>query len=48
MTPNAIAVAVHRLREKYREAVRRQVAHTVSSPDQIEDELRHLSSVLAR
>ena len=48
MTPNAVAVAVHRLRQRYREAVRRQVAHTVSNPDEIEDEMRYLSSVLAR
>jgi len=47
MSPNAFAVAVHRLRLRYREAVRRQVAHTVSNADEIEDEMRHLLSVLA-
>jgi len=41
-TPQAIAVSVHRLRQRYRDAVRAEVAHTVSGPDQIDDELRGL------
>ena len=48
ITPNGVAVAVHRLREKYREAVRLEVAHTVASPDEIEEEMRHLFTVLTR
>jgi RNA polymerase sigma-70 factor (ECF subfamily) len=47
MTPNAIAVTVHRMRNSYREMVRREIANTVSSPDEIEDEMRHLFSALA-
>src|SRR5205085_1718828 len=32
MAPNAVAVAVHRLRQKYRDCVRSQVAQTVATP----------------
>jgi RNA polymerase sigma-70 factor (ECF subfamily) len=46
MTPNGVAVAVHRLRKTYREAVRAEIAQTVASPDQIEDEMRHLFAAL--
>jgi RNA polymerase sigma factor (sigma-70 family) len=42
MTANAVAVAVHRLRHRYREIVRAEVAHTVGSPGEIEEEIRHL------
>lgn len=38
---------VHRLRLRYREIVRREVARTVSGPHQIDEELRYLCSVLA-
>jgi RNA polymerase sigma factor (sigma-70 family) len=43
-TPNAVAVAVHRLRQRYRELVRSSVAQTVSSPFEVEEELRTLFS----
>jgi hypothetical protein len=39
---------VHRLRQRYREIVRREVARTVSAPHEIEEELRHLCKVLAQ
>jgi RNA polymerase sigma-70 factor (ECF subfamily) len=48
MTPNRVAVTVHRLRERYCEIVREEVAHTVSSADQIEEEMRHLFAILAQ
>jgi len=38
---------VHRLRQRYREIVRREIARTVSSPHEIDEELRYLCSVLA-
>jgi RNA polymerase sigma-70 factor (ECF subfamily) len=38
---------VHRLRQRYREIVRREIARTVSSPREIDEELRHLCNVLA-
>lgn len=44
MSEGAIKVAVHRLRRRYRDLVRDEILQTVSSPDEIEDELRHLWS----
>jgi hypothetical protein len=34
------------LRERYRQILREEIAHTVASPGEIEDELRHLIAVL--
>ena len=48
MSANAIAVSVHRLRQRYRELVRLEVANTVASPNEVEDEMRYLFSVLAQ
>jgi DNA-directed RNA polymerase specialized sigma24 family protein len=42
----AIKVAVHRLRRRYREELRRRVADTVDSDEEVEDELRHLFRTL--
>jgi DNA-directed RNA polymerase specialized sigma24 family protein len=42
MTAGAAAVAVHRLRQRYREVVREEIAHTVGSPAEVEDEIRWL------
>jgi RNA polymerase sigma-70 factor (ECF subfamily) len=39
---------VHRLRQRYREIVRREIARTVSEPHEIDDELRCLCDILAR
>ncbi|HSU54700.1 MAG TPA: ECF-type sigma factor [Candidatus Dormibacteraeota bacterium] len=47
MSEGAVKVAVHRLRQRYREILRREIAQTVSSPEEIEDEIRHLFSVVA-
>jgi len=47
MTSGAVAVAAHRLRQRFRELVRREIAHTVSSPEEIEDEVSHLLAVLS-
>jgi DNA-directed RNA polymerase specialized sigma24 family protein len=38
---------VHRLRLRYREIVRREIARTVSVPHEIDEELRYLCNVLA-
>ena len=46
MTEGAVKVAVHRLRERYRELFREEVAHTVEEPSEINDEVRHLFAVL--
>ena len=46
MTENAVNQAFHRLRERYRQWLREEIAHTVMAPGDIEDELRHLIAVL--
>jgi RNA polymerase sigma-70 factor (ECF subfamily) len=40
--------AVRRLRQRYRELMRAEIAQTVSSPQEIDDEIQHLFSVFAR
>ena len=47
MTISAIKSAVSRLRARYGELVREEVAHTVSSPAEIPGELRYLLSVMS-
>ena len=42
----AVKVAVHRLRKRFREQLRLEVSRTVSSPEDVDAELRHLRSVL--
>ena len=46
MTENAVKQAFHRFRQRYRVLLREEIAHTVIAPGDIEDELRHLISVL--
>lgn len=46
MTENAVKQALHRLRQRYRQLLREEVAHTVATPAEIEDELRHLIAAL--
>jgi len=43
----AVKVAVHRLRQRYREMLRAEIADTVASPGEVEDELRNLFAALA-
>ena len=43
----AVKVAAHRMRTRYRELIRAEIAQTVESPDEIEDEIRRLFSVMA-
>ena len=45
LTEGTVKVAVHRLRQRFRELLRAEVAHTVAQPDDIDGELRHLISV---
>jgi RNA polymerase sigma-70 factor (ECF subfamily) len=48
MSEGAVKVAVHRLRERYRERLKAEIAHTVASPAEVESEMRHLFRVLTR
>ena len=43
----AVKVAVHRLRQRYRDLLRAEIADTVASPAEVEDELRSLFAALA-
>jgi hypothetical protein len=47
-THAALRAQLHRLRKSWRHAVRHAVAQTVSHPDDIDDELRHLATVLSK
>jgi RNA polymerase sigma factor (sigma-70 family) len=47
LTEGSVKVAVHRLRQRFRELLRAEVAHTVSQPEDIDGELRHLIAVLS-
>ena len=44
----AIKVAIHRLRKRYRELFRQEIADTVADPAEVESELRYLATVLTR
>jgi DNA-directed RNA polymerase specialized sigma24 family protein len=43
----AIDVAIHRLRQRFGALLRQQVAQTVSTESEVEDEIRHLISALS-
>lgn len=47
MSEGAVKVAVHRLRQRYRELLRAEIAETVTSPGEVEEEIRALFSALA-
>lgn len=44
----AVGVTIHRLRKRYAEVLREEVSHTVSTPDDISDEIRHLIASVGR
>jgi RNA polymerase sigma-70 factor (ECF subfamily) len=46
MTEGAFKVAVHRLRHRYGRLLRMEIAEIVGSPDEVEEEIRFLFSVL--
>jgi RNA polymerase sigma-70 factor (ECF subfamily) len=47
-TEGAIKVLVHRLRRRFRDLLREEIRGTVSEDSEIDDEIRHLTSVLSR
>lgn len=47
MSEGAVKVAVHRMRQQYRALLRAEIAETVATPAEIEDELRHLLAALS-
>jgi RNA polymerase sigma-70 factor (ECF subfamily) len=46
MTEGAVKVAVHRLRQRYRQLLRAEIAETVTDPEEIDVEMRHLVGAL--
>ena len=48
MTEGAIKVAIHRLRHRYRNLLRENIAQTVSSPQEVDDEIRYLFRALQK
>lgn len=47
LTEGALRVAVHRLRQRYRQLLREEIADTVQNPEEIEDELMSLFRILS-
>ena len=48
MSESAIKSAVQRLRRRHCEILREEIAHTVTRPEEIEEEIRHLRGVLGK
>jgi RNA polymerase sigma-70 factor (ECF subfamily) len=48
MSEGAVKVAVHRMRRRYREILKDEIAQTVSTPEEVAEEMRYLLTVLAR
>ena len=48
MSETAVKVAIHRLRARFRELIRAEVAATVNDPEEVTGELRHLIAVASR
>lgn len=48
MTESAVKSAIHRMRQRYGALLRAEIANTVTSPQEMEEELRHFVAVLSR
>jgi RNA polymerase sigma-70 factor (ECF subfamily) len=48
MTENAVSQAFHRFRQAYQSILREEIAHTVATPGDIENELRYLIAVIRK
>lgn len=46
MSEGAVKVAIHRMRRRYGELLREEIANTVASPEEVEEELRQLLEAL--
>ncbi len=46
LTAGGVAVSVHRLRHRYRDLVREEIAETLSHPSDVDEEMRHLFAAL--
>ena len=48
LSEGAVKVSVHRLRRRYRELLQAEIANTVGSPEDVDDERRYLLSVISQ
>jgi RNA polymerase sigma-70 factor (ECF subfamily) len=46
ISENSVKVAVHRLRQRFHEALREEIAATVFEPEEVSDEIRYLMAAL--
>jgi RNA polymerase sigma-70 factor (ECF subfamily) len=46
MSVSAVTSAIHRLRARFRELFRAEIANTVDGPDEVNEEIRHLAAAL--
>ena len=46
LNEGAVKVAIHRLRRRFREAIKSEIARTLNDPAQVDEELRHLLEVV--
>ena len=47
LTEGAVRTAIYRMRQRYGELLRAEIAQTVTGPHELEEELRHFVAVLA-
>jgi RNA polymerase sigma-70 factor (ECF subfamily) len=47
MSENAVKVAVHRLRRRFGVVLRQEIEHTVTEPQEVDDEIHHLLDCLS-
>ncbi len=47
LSEGALKVAIHRVRKRYRQLLREEIAHTVATPAEVQEEMQHLLRVLA-
>jgi RNA polymerase sigma-70 factor (ECF subfamily) len=47
MKTATVTVALSRLRERYQELLRAEIADTVATREEIDDELRHLAAAIS-
>lgn len=48
LSETAVKVTVHRLRQRFRELLREEIAHTVARPEEVVEEMRYLFEVVSR
>ena len=47
MSEGAVKVAMHRLRQRFRDTLRAEISKTVATPTEVDEELRHLIRVMS-